>query len=80
MAATEAKGAVATAPRENIDLAWLKKSTAAALTRTEVAEVFGIDKRTVTRGIDDGTIPAIKIGRRVLIPREPLLAMLTQLD
>ncbi|YCN53431.1 helix-turn-helix domain-containing protein [Rhodococcus erythropolis] len=63
-----------------IDLDWLKKSTTAALTRTQVAEVFGIDKRTVTRGIDEGTIPAIKVGRRVLIPREPLLAMLTQLD
>lgn len=63
-----------------IDLDWLKQSTAAALTRTQVAEVFGIDKRTVTRGIDEGTIPAIKVGRRVLIPREPLLAMLTKVN
>lgn len=55
----------------------LTESTRAAITKTEAAEIMGIDPRTVGRGIDEGAIPAIKIGRRVLIPRLPFLQMLT---
>lgn len=60
-----------------MDLETLAKSKKAALTRNEVAELFGCDPRTVSQGIKDGTIPAIQLGRRVVIPRELLLAMLT---
>jgi excisionase family DNA binding protein len=60
-----------------MDLESLSDSKKAALTRSEVAELFGCDPRTITQGIKDGTIPSIKLGRRVVIPREPLLAMLT---
>ncbi|WP_016691456.1 helix-turn-helix domain-containing protein [Rhodococcus rhodochrous] len=56
-------------------LADVRRSPAAALTLTEVAQVLGIDRRTVARAIQDGTMPAVKFGRRVLIPREPFLAM-----
>lgn len=43
------------------------------LNRAEVARLLAIDPRTVDHGIDDGTIPAVRIGRRVLIPRRPFL-------
>ncbi|HXH78141.1 helix-turn-helix domain-containing protein [Nocardioides sp.] len=43
------------------------------LNRVEVARLLAIDPRTVDHGIDDGTIPAVRIGRRVLIPRRPFL-------
>jgi excisionase family DNA binding protein len=37
----------------------------------EAAEKAGVNKKTVRKGIDDGTIRAIRFGRRVLIPRAP---------
>ncbi|MGG7101018.1 helix-turn-helix domain-containing protein [Rhodococcus sp. 24CO] len=49
-----------------------------ALTRTEVAALFGVDARTVSRAIDDGTIPSVRLGRRVFVPRVRLLDLLTQ--
>lgn len=58
-------------------LSALRDSDAAALTRTEVAALFGVDARTITAAIDRGDLPSVRIGRRVFIPREPLLAMLT---
>ncbi|GAA1769799.1 helix-turn-helix domain-containing protein [Agromyces humatus] len=47
----------------------------ATLTRAEVARLLRIDPRTVNEGIREGTIPSVRVGRRVLIPREPLLEM-----
>ncbi|MBS4103884.1 excisionase family DNA-binding protein [Tsukamurella paurometabola] len=58
------------------DLEWLRRSSAATLSRPEAAEVMGVDTRTLGRGIESGDIPAIRVGRRVLIPREPLLRLL----
>jgi len=58
-----------------LSLADVRKSTAAALTQSEVAQVMGVDRRTVARAIQEGTVPAVKFGRRVLIPREQFLAM-----
>lgn len=58
----------------NLDQA--RASTAAALTRTQVAALLDVDERTVTRAVDEGQLPAIRLGRRVLIPRLPLLALL----
>ena len=58
----------------NLDEA--RDSKTAALTVTEVAELLGIDVRTVSRGCDDGQIPSLRIGRRLLIPRLPLLTLL----
>lgn len=51
-------------------------SRAAAFTRTQVAALLDVDERTVTRAIDEGQLPAIRLGRRVLVPRLPLLALL----
>lgn len=46
------------------------------LQRQQVADWYGVDVRTVTRAIDNGEIPAVRLGRRVLIPREALLRQL----
>lgn len=51
----------------------LRTSAKAVLNRTEVALVLGVDPRTVTKAIEDGCIPALRLGRRVLIPREKFL-------
>ena len=42
----------------------------------QAASVFGVDVRTVTRAIENGELQAVRLGRRVLIPRLPLLAAL----
>jgi excisionase family DNA binding protein len=36
---------------------------------------LGVDPRTVTAGIENGTVPSVKLGRRVLIPREKFLKL-----
>lgn len=51
-------------------------SRRATLNLGEVADILQVHRRSVSRGIEDGTIPAIRLGRRVLVPRLPLLAML----
>lgn len=51
----------------------LRSSDREVLNRTEVAALLTLDPRTVDHAIEDGTIPAVHIGRRVLIPRRPFL-------
>lgn len=53
----------------------LRSSTAAAITRTEAAAVLGVDPRTISAAINQGTVPAIRLGAKVLIPRERFLAL-----
>ena len=59
-----------------MDLEELRISRAAVVTIAQAAAVFGVDVRTVTRAIENGELPALRLGRRVLIPRLPLLAAL----
>ena len=59
-----------------MDLEELRVSRAAVVTIAQAAAVFGVDVRTVTRAIENGELPALRLGRRVLIPRLPLLAAL----
>jgi len=59
-----------------VDLEELRISRAAVVTVAQAAAVFGVDVRTVTRAIENGELPALRLGRRVLIPRLPLLAAL----
>ncbi|MFD2093632.1 helix-turn-helix domain-containing protein [Blastococcus deserti] len=59
-----------------MDLEELRISRAAVVTLAQAAAVFGVDVRTVTRAIENGELPALRLGRRVLIPRLPLLAAL----
>lgn len=53
----------------------LRSSRSLVITRTDAAAALGVDPRTVTTGIDNGTIPSVKLGRRVLIPREKFLKL-----
>jgi excisionase family DNA binding protein len=58
------------------DLAWLQGSGDAAVTVAATAEVLNVDERTVTRAIRDGQLPSVRVGRRLLVPRLRLLALL----
>lgn len=57
-------------------------STAAVLTIAQTAGVLAdgegkpLDPRTVRRACRDGQLPSVIVGRRVLVPRLPLLALL----
>lgn len=51
----------------------LRSARSLVITRTDAAAALGVDPRTVTAGIENGTIPSVKLGRRVLIPREKFL-------
>ncbi|NLB47882.1 MAG: helix-turn-helix domain-containing protein [Microbacteriaceae bacterium] len=53
----------------------LRRSRSAVITRTEAAAALGVDPRTITASIDNGTIPSVRLGRRVVIPREKFLAL-----
>ncbi|WP_249353185.1 helix-turn-helix domain-containing protein [Rhodococcus sp. Q] len=64
-----------TAPIAKVTIKDLQKSDDMAITRTTAAQALGVDPRTVTAGIENGTIPSVKLGRRVLIPRIPFLAL-----
>jgi excisionase family DNA binding protein len=63
-----------------MDLDDLVKSSAAVVTVTEAAELLGVDARTISRAMANGDLPALRVGRRLLIPRLPLLAHLGVLD
>jgi excisionase family DNA binding protein len=64
------------APGVRVDIDELRISRAAVVTVAQAASVFGVDVRTVTRAIENGELPALRLGRRVLIPRLPLLVVL----
>ncbi len=53
----------------------LRRSRSAVITRTEAAAALGVDPRTIITSIDNGTIPSVRLGRRVVIPREKFLAL-----
>lgn len=53
----------------------LRRSKSVVITRTEAAAALGVDPRTITASIDNGTIPSVKLGRRVVIPREKFLRL-----
>lgn len=52
----------------------LRSTDREVLNRAEVATLLAVDPRTVDHAIDDGTLPCVRLGRRVLIPRRPFLA------
>ena len=37
----------------------------------EAAEKAGVDDKTLRKAINDGTVKAVRLGRRVLVPRAP---------
>lgn len=78
--AMPANGTGMSATIEITDLVSLRASRAAVVTRAEVARVLRIDVRTVSRAIEDASLPSLRVGRPILIPRERLLAMLAASD
>lgn len=52
----------------------------ATITREEAASLLNVDPRTVSKGISLGVIPCIKIDRKALVLREPLVRLLTADD
>jgi len=48
----------------------------AVLTTRETASVLRVSEKSVREGIKDGTIPCIRIGRRLLVPVPMLLSSL----
>jgi len=51
-------------------------SDEAVISRADAAALLKCDPRTVSRGIADGTIPSVPLGRRKLIPLKPFLRLL----
>jgi excisionase family DNA binding protein len=58
-----------------VTVAMLRESRSLVITRAEAAAALGVDPRTVTAGIENGSIPSVKLGRRVVIPREKFLRL-----
>ncbi|WP_432277331.1 helix-turn-helix domain-containing protein [Klenkia sesuvii] len=59
-----------------MDLNDLVRSSSAVVTVAEAADLLGVDVRTVSRAMNNGDLPALRVGRRLLIPRLPLMAYL----
>ena len=66
-----------TAKNHPCDLDWLRSTKLAAATRNQTAEVLGVDPRTVSRAVENGELPAVRIGGRVLIPIADLRRLLS---
>lgn len=61
--------------QSTLDMEDLRRRRGLVITRKEAAEALGVDPRTITTSINDGTIPSVKLGRRIVIPREKFLAL-----
>ena len=61
--------------QSTLDMDDLRKRRSLVITRKETTEALGVDPRTITTSINDGTIPHVKLGRRIVIPREKFLAL-----
>ena len=48
------------------------------LTVDEVANYLGISRGLAFQGVRDGSIPSIRVGRRILVSRVALMRMLDQ--
>lgn len=58
-------------------LAALRESDRAVITVTEAAALLEVDERTVRRACEMDQLPHVRVGVRLLILREPLLAILS---
>lgn len=52
-----------------------RRSSLAALTVAEAAHLMRVDPRTLRAAAAAGDIPSVRVGARVLIPREKFLAL-----
>ncbi len=65
-----------TLTRPHRDARWLCTSAPEFISASSVAEVMGLHRETVGRMIEDGTIPATRTRKNVLIARQVLLDLL----
>ena len=61
--------------QSTLDMDDLRKRRSLVITRKEAAEALGVDPRTITRSINDGTIPHVRHARRILIPRAKFIPL-----
>ena len=54
----------------------LRELRSLVITRTEAAQALSVDPRTITVGVENRTIPSVRLGRRVVIPRERFLRLI----
>lgn len=54
--------------QSTLDMDDLRKRRSLVITRKEAAEALGVDPRTITTSIKEGTIPHVKLGRRIVYP------------
>ena len=47
------------------------------LTVDAVAEILGVDRKTVYAAINSGELPSLRVGRRILVPTSWLAARIT---
>lgn len=59
-----------------MDLEDVRASRSAVVSIADAAALLGVDARTVSRAMQNGELPALRVGRRLLVPRIPLLACL----
>ena len=52
---------------------WMKLPT---LTVDQAAEILGVSRNHAYTAVKAGDIPSLRLGRRILVPTRPLLAML----
>jgi len=60
-----------------VTLEELRNLKTATITREQAASILNVDPRLVSKGISSGVIPSIKIDRKALVLREPLVRLLT---
>jgi excisionase family DNA binding protein len=66
-----------TAPaRPHRDVRWLQTSAPELVARHPLAEAMDTDVSTVDALIADGSLPSVKLGRRILIPKQSILDLL----
>ncbi len=65
----------ASSPPPTLSIADIQSMDTVAITVTQGARAMGMDRRTVSAGIEEGTIPCVRVGRRLMIPRLPFLAL-----
>lgn len=58
------------------DVKWLQGSAPELISRQPIAEVLDTDRTTVDTLIANGTLPSVRLKRRVLIPRQAVLDLL----
>lgn len=63
-----------------MDFEELRACRSVVITIANAEAVLGVDARTVSRAVQRGDLPALRVGRRLLIPRLPLLARLGVID